>query len=182
MTSLMSVAMTTSPASFASNDLVQRVAANLADVRGRIVRCGRTIESVRIVGVTKTFGVDVVRAASAVGLHDVGENYLDELEEKNYATDDLDLTWYFLGAVQTNKITRLTKSANVLCAVSRVKEIERIARARPGMSIYMQVDCTQGVTRNGAPASDIVAPTRADLRIRRAWTHDGRTPGRTGRS
>jgi uncharacterized pyridoxal phosphate-containing UPF0001 family protein len=155
MTSLTSVAMTTSPASFASNELVQRVAANLADVRARIVRCGRALESVRIVGVTKTFGVDVVRAASAVGLRDIGENYVDDLEEKRSVTLDLDLTWYFLGAVQTNKISRVTKAANVLSAVSRVKEIDKIARARPGMAIYVQVDCTSGVTRNGAPVSDV---------------------------
>ena len=158
--------MTTSPASFASDELVQRVAANLADVRARIVRCGRPLESVRIVAVTKTFGADVVRAASAVGLRDVGESYVDELEEKRSATRDLDLTWYFLGAVQTNKINRLTKAAHVLCAVSRVKEIDKIARARPRMVIYVQVDCTGGVTRNGAPTSDV-----ADL-VRHARTRE----------
>src|ERR1700689_3781766 len=155
MTSLTSVAMTTFPASFANDDLVQRVAANLAEVRARIVRCGRTLESVRIVGVTKTFGADVVRAASAVGLRDVGENYVDELATKKNATEDLDLTWYFLGAVQTNKISRVTKFANVLCGVSRVTEIDKIARARPHMALYIQVDCTGGVTRNGAPANDV---------------------------
>ena len=160
MTSLTSVAMTTFPASFASDELVQRVSANLADVRARIVRCGRALESVRIVGVTKTFGVDVVRAASEVGLRDVGENYVAELEEKKSATQDLDLTWYFLGTLQTNKILRVTTAANVLCAVSRVKEIDRIARARPRMAIYVQVDCTNGVTRNGAPASEVAGLVR----------------------
>ena len=147
--------MTTSPASSASDEQVQRVAANLADVRARIVRCGRALESVRIVGVTKTFGADIVRAASVVGLRDIGENYVDELEEKRSATEDLDLTWYFLGAVQSNKISRITKAANVLCAVSRAKEIDKIARVRPAMAIYVQVDCTNGATRNGAPASDV---------------------------
>jgi len=49
-----------------------------------------------------------VRAASEVGLRDVGENYVAELEEKKSATQDLDLTWYFLGALQTNKILRVT--------------------------------------------------------------------------
>jgi uncharacterized pyridoxal phosphate-containing UPF0001 family protein len=166
--------MTTSPASFASDELVQRVAANLADVRARIVRCGRALDSVRIVGVTKTFGVDVVRAANTVGLHDIGENYVDELEEKKNNTSDLDLTWYFLGAVQTNKIARVTACADVLCAVSRDKEIDKIARARPGMSLYVQVDCTNGVTRNGAPASDVAQlvqrARKSDLDVRGLMT------------
>jgi hypothetical protein len=174
MTSLTPVAMTTCPASFASDELVQRVAANLADVRARIVGCGRSLESVRIVGVTKTFGADVVRAARAVGLRDVGENYVDELEEKKSATEDLDLTWYFLGAVQTNKIRRVTKVANVLCTLSRVKEIDKIARARPHMAVYVQVDCTGRVTRNGAPArevADLVKLARArELDVRGLMT------------
>jgi hypothetical protein len=155
MTSSTSVAMTTYPASFASDDLVRRVAANLAEVRARIISSGRALESVRIVAVTKTFGPEFVRAASEVGLRTVGENYVDELSEKKAATTTLGLAWFYLGALQSNKIRRLVSIADVLCAVSRVKEIERIARERSGMAIYVQVDCTGAPARNGAPPGEV---------------------------
>ena len=155
MISLTSVAMTTYPASSASDELVPRVAANLAEVRARIIRSGRTLESVRIVAVTKTFGPEVVRAASEVGLRTVGENYVDELSEKKAATSELHLSWFYLGALQSNKIRRLVSVADVLCGVSRVKEIERIASERSGMAIYVQVDCTGAAARNGAPPSRV---------------------------
>ena len=96
--------MTTSPASSANPELVARVAQNLATLRARIAATGRDPDTIRVVAVTKTFGVDAVRAAAANGLRDLGENYVDELETKYAQSRDLDLSWYFLGALQSNKI------------------------------------------------------------------------------
>jgi hypothetical protein len=147
--------MTTSQASSASHELVHRVVANLAVAKARIASTGRDPERIRVVGVTKTFGADVVRAASAAGITCVGENYLDELVAKHSATGDLALTWHYLGSLQTNKIARLCEHADLLCGVSRLKEIEKIAHVRPGMAIYVQVDFTGAAQRNGAGESEV---------------------------
>jgi PLP dependent protein len=147
--------MTTSPASSANPELVERVAQNLSTLVARIVSSGRDPASIRIVAVTKTFGVDAVRAAAANGLLDVGENYVEELETKVAEVRDLDLTWFFLGALQSNKIARAAAAANVLATVSRAKELERIARGATRPSLYVQVDYTGGATRNGALASEV---------------------------
>jgi len=119
-------AMTTFPVSSANPELVARVAQNLAALHARIVSTGRELATIRIVAVTKTFGVEAVRAAAANGLLDVGENYVDELETKFAQSRDLDLSWYFLGPLQSNKIARVASCASVLCTVSRIKELEKI--------------------------------------------------------
>lgn len=147
--------MTTSPASFASDELVQRVAANLAAIRRRVTATGRVLASVRIVAVTKTFPASLVRAAAAVGLDTLGENYVDELEEKRRATADLALRWHFLGALQSNKIARIAAASDVVCGVSRLKELERIATHHPGMAIYVEVDHTGEAKRNGASPREV---------------------------
>jgi PLP dependent protein len=105
---------------------------------------------VRVVAVTKTFGPEVVRAAAGAGLGVVGENYVAELVAKRDATRDLELTWHFLGALQTNKIARVCAAADVLCSVSRDRELERIAAARPGARVYVEADFTDAPTRTGA--------------------------------
>ncbi|MHB1208331.1 MAG: YggS family pyridoxal phosphate enzyme [Acidimicrobiales bacterium] len=156
--------MTTSPASFASRELVQRVTENLGVIRERIASSGRDAASVRIVAVTKTFGPDAVRAAHEVGLRFVGENYVDEMHAKRVATADLAMTWHYLGALQSNKIGHAVQWADLLCGVSRAKEIERIARTRPEMPIYVQVDYTNAQGRNGADpelAASLVKQARA---------------------
>jgi hypothetical protein len=152
-----SVAMTISPASSANPELVARVARNLAALRARIASSGRDPASIRVVAVTKTFGIDAVRAALANGLDHLGENYVDELETKHTQCDGLDVTWHFLGALQSNKIARVARCANVIEAVSRTKELERIAAGDARPALYVQVDYTGGVTRNGAPASEVAA-------------------------
>jgi hypothetical protein len=155
MTFSTSVAMTTSPASFASDPLVARVAANLALVRARVAASAPNPERVRVVAVTKTFGVEAVLAAAAVGLGDVGENYVDELEAKRGQAGDTTLRWHYLGALQTNKIARVCGAADVICGVSRLRELERIAACSTRAALYLQVDFTGAQGRNGAPASEI---------------------------
>ena len=146
-----SVAMTTYPASCADDELNELVRANLGDIRRRIRATGRTLESVRIVAVTKTFGPAAVRAAAAAGLQSVGENYVQELIDKRAVTADLTLSWHFLGALQTNKVKRLAGSADVLCGVSRVKELDSIAAHGVCAALYVQIDFTGLPTRRGAP-------------------------------
>ena len=154
-TSSTSAAMTTYPASFDSDDLVRRVAENLARVRARITATGRDPDGLRIVAVTKTFGSEYVRAARHVGLEAVGENYVEEMRAKRAATSDVDVRWHYLGALQSNKIHRVLECADVVCGVARVKELARIASGRPGASIYVQVDFTGALQRNGARPSDV---------------------------
>jgi uncharacterized pyridoxal phosphate-containing UPF0001 family protein len=148
--------MTTYPASSASDELLARVKTNLGALRTRVAASAPDPSAVRIVAVTKTFGLDVVAAAVSLGLFDVGENYLNELESKRAASDDR-IRWHYLGAVQTNKIARLCRVADVLCGVSREKELEHIARCDATPGLYIQVDYTGAAERNGAMPSEVSA-------------------------
>jgi uncharacterized pyridoxal phosphate-containing UPF0001 family protein len=111
--------------------------------------------SVRVVAVTKTFPAPVVAAAYAAGLRVVGENYASELIAKRAATRGLDLTWHFLGALQSNKIARIAAAADVLCSVSRVRELERLAAVKPGARLYVEVDFTDLPTRRSAAPDEV---------------------------
>ncbi len=59
-------------------------------------------QSVTLVAVTKTHGVDAVLAAHAAGLADVGENRVQEADAKR-AECTVDMTWHLIGHVQRNK-------------------------------------------------------------------------------
>jgi uncharacterized pyridoxal phosphate-containing UPF0001 family protein len=142
--------MTTSPASSAS-DLRERIGANLEVVRQRIASTGRDVDSVRVVAVTKTFSPETVRAAVEVGLRDFGENYVDELCAKRDIVPEG--VWHFLGALQSNKIARATRCADVLSGVSRDRELNKLASLASTAMLDIQVDFTQRAERNGAPPS-----------------------------
>ncbi|HEY5439041.1 MAG TPA: YggS family pyridoxal phosphate enzyme [Acidimicrobiales bacterium] len=147
--------MTTSPASSGSSAFAQRVAANLEVLRARITSTGRDPATIRIVAVTKTFGVDAVLAALSLGLTAVGENYVDELCSKREAVGESVARWHYLGALQSNKIHQAVSCADVLCSVARLKEIEKIAACDREQRIYVQVDYTRAPSRNGAAPSEV---------------------------
>lgn len=115
-----------------------------------------------MIGVTKGFGPDAVRAARAAGLDALGENYAAELVAKA-ATAPPGTEWHFLGAVQRNKVGQLAPLVAVWESVARHEEGTRIARFAPGAAVLVQVDTTGLPGRNGcAPEEtpDLVARLR----------------------
>ena len=142
--------ISTSPPSCASDDVARRLNA----VRQRIERAGGDPARVRVVGVTKGFGPDAVRAARRAGLRDLGENYATELVTKAAVVDDA-VVWHFLGAVQRNKVPLLAPLVGVWQSVARAAEAARIARFAPGAQVLVQVDTTGLPGRNGCPPSGV---------------------------
>jgi uncharacterized pyridoxal phosphate-containing UPF0001 family protein len=144
--------MTTFPASSA-DELRERVGANLEAALRRIEATGRDPQSVRIVAVTKTFGVREVLVARELGLAHFGENYVEELCAKRDAA--LDGSWHFLGTLQTNKIARIATCADVLSGVAREKELTKLATLASASALDIQVDFTGRAERNGVPPEDV---------------------------
>ena len=108
----------------------------------------------RVVGVTKGFGPDAVRAAREAGLGDLGENYAAELVAKAPAVGD-GVVWHFLGAVQRNKVAPLAPLVGLWQSVAREAEGARIARFAPGARVLVQVDTTGLPGRNGCAPTEV---------------------------
>ena len=85
------------------------LAERVAEVRARIeaaqARSGHG-QQVTIVAVTKTHGPEAARAAYEAGLHDVGENKVQEALKKMAAVD-VPVRWHLIGHLQRNKIKAL---------------------------------------------------------------------------
>jgi PLP dependent protein len=85
------------------------LAERVADVRARIdaaVSRGGHGQQVTIVAVTKTHGPEAARAAYQAGLHDVGENKVQEALKKITAVD-VPVRWHLIGHLQRNKVKAL---------------------------------------------------------------------------
>jgi len=154
--------ISTSPPSSANSVTGDQVAQRLDAIRERIARAGGDSGRVRVVAVTKGFGVDAVQAALGAGLRDVGENYAAELLAKSDAltgagrgADGSDVVWHFLGAVQRNKVGALAPVVGMWQSIARESEGERLARFCPGATVLVQVDATGLPGRNGCPPGDV---------------------------
>ena len=63
---------------------------------------GRNPNSVRLVAVSKTKPVSMIKAAYDAGQRHFGENYVHEIVEKSPHLPK-DICWHFIGTLQTNK-------------------------------------------------------------------------------
>ena len=72
-------------------------------IRDAALAVGRPPESVRLVAVSKTVAAGRVREAVQAGITLLGENYIQEAREKIEALQDLDVSWHFIGHLQSNK-------------------------------------------------------------------------------
>jgi PLP dependent protein len=123
-------------------------AQRLAAVRDRIGSAGGDASSIRIVAVTKGFGVGAVDQAVSAGLSDVGENYAQELLAKSESVSP-DPRWHFLGRIQTNKVRRLAPLVTVWHGVDRLAAAEAIAGAGAGAEVLVQVNVAGIQSKNG---------------------------------
>ncbi|MGH2684914.1 MAG: alanine racemase, partial [Actinomycetota bacterium] len=111
-------------------DTLAPLEAAIAAVRTRVVdacaRADRRPDEIRLVGVTKGVGPDLVRLAARAGIEEFGENYVQELREKRAAAPDA--VWHFIGRLQRNKVRRVVEEADVVQTLEPGPAAERLAR------------------------------------------------------
>ena len=136
----------------------KEVADRVAHVRSEISNAGGS--EVSLIAVTKSFGIDALRAASNAGCEGVGENYAQELLEKiTVGLPSIDV--HFIGALQSNKVRLLSEHIALWQSVDRDSVVDELGRRAPGASILIQVDTTQEPSKGGVPPDQLDA-----LRVR----------------
>ncbi len=131
----------------------QLVAKKIHDLQERLSQLSPD-RDVRIVAVTKGFGVDAPRAALAAGLTMIGENYAQELVSKHEQLSPIErerIEWHFLGRLQRNKVRSLASIVSVWQSVDRVELIDEIARRAPGAKVMIQLNLSEEPQKGGAP-------------------------------
>jgi pyridoxal phosphate enzyme (YggS family) len=150
----------------------EELALRLAEVRDRIAKAcdaaGRDVGEVTLIAVTKTRPASDVRLLSELGITDVGENRDAEAAPKAAQCADLDLTWHFIGQLQTNKCASVVRYASVVHSVDRPRLVSELGRAArrvlgPGrpLECLIQVSLDGDPERGGAPADRVPALAQA---------------------
>lgn len=137
----------------------------LAEVRARIEEVAPDPQAVRLVAVTKGFGIDTVRRALDAGLVDLGESYVQELVAKAGEIDaEVDARvngdprparplprWHAIGRLQRNKVRKAAPFVSLWHSVDRLSLGAEIARRAPGASVLAQVNTSGESQKGGCP-------------------------------
>ena len=143
----------------------------LHEVRRRIAaaaaRAGRDPASIRLIGVSKTIPAARVRAAATAGLHDFGENRVQEGLDKIAALPNLGVEWHLIGHLQSNKAKKAAGAFAWIQSVDSQDLLAKIDRAAGELGtrpkILIQVDLANEATKHGADAAAVRALVDAAL-------------------
>jgi hypothetical protein len=139
------------------------LAARWAAVRARVdAACraaGREPAEVAVLPVSKTFGPEVVREATALGLRRFGENKVQELRDKSAALADLALDWVLIGHLQTNKAKDVARLASEVQSLDRLELAEALHRRLQAegrtLDVLVQVKTSPEESKHGLPPDEL---------------------------
>jgi len=134
---------------------MSEIADNIVRVREKIagaaVRAGRTPEEITLVAVTKKKPASAVLEALAAGVTAVGENYVQEAEEKR--KEIASGSWHLLGHLQSNKARLAVSLFDLIQSVDSVRlaaALNRQALEKP-QAVLVQVHLGDEETKTGLP-------------------------------
>ena len=93
--------------------------------------CNRAESDIRIVAVSKTMPVEIVKEAIEIGMTDFGENYIQEARDKISTLAAHPVTWHFIGHLQSNKAKYAVRMFDLIHSVDSLKlarELDKSAR------------------------------------------------------
>jgi pyridoxal phosphate enzyme (YggS family) len=139
---------------------------NLRAVRQTIARSaervGRDPKEVVLVAVTKTFPVERIREALAVGLRLLGENRVQEALPKIDEIGPANVDWHLIGHLQTNKVKFIEgrfRMVQSLDAVALVAALDH--RIQSPLDVLVEVNVAEEPQKTGVLPADLEAVVHA---------------------
>ena len=136
---------------------------NLNRVREQIVQaasaCKRESDSILLLAVSKKKPASDIRQAWELGQRDFGENYLQEALQKMEELKDLDITWHFIGAIQSNKTRNIAEAFDWAHCIDRAKIARRLSEQRPPdlgpLNVCIQVNIDHESSKAGIELAEL---------------------------
>jgi hypothetical protein len=143
----------------AAVDLQQRSRALRDDIAAVASGCGRRVDDITVVAITKTHGLDVARSAVAAGFTDIGESRVQETEKK-FATERLDCRLHLVGHLQSNKAKKAVGLFDMIQSVDSLRLAGRIdaeaGKANRRLPILMEVNTSGERQKFGLAPEEVV--------------------------
>ncbi|MDR3240062.1 MAG: YggS family pyridoxal phosphate-dependent enzyme [Clostridiales bacterium] len=152
---------------------VKRIQENIASAADR---AGRDPAAVRLIGVTKTVGVEQIRALLAAGVTALGENRPQALAEKYEAIGrpdgqaagqtaeqaiGLQAEWHLIGHLQTNKIKLILDKTVLIHSVDSLHLAETLNRQaallQKNADILIEINIAGELAKQGAAPQEAAA-------------------------
>ncbi|PHR64472.1 YggS family pyridoxal phosphate-dependent enzyme [Pseudidiomarina marina] len=139
------------------------IAERIKEVRNEIARVceqyQRKQNSVKLIAVSKTKPAADIASAYHAGQRDFGENYVQEAIAKIMQLSEYDITWHFIGPIQSNKTRDIAEHFAWVHSVDRAKIARRLAQQRPAemppLNVLIQVNIDDDQAKSGVAPEEV---------------------------
>lgn len=147
---------------------------NLKEVRAEIDalarKAGRDPSEVKLIAVSKTKPVELIKEAVAAGACDLGENKPQELATKYPEFEGDKVSWHMIGNLQKNKVRHIIDKTELIHSVdslSLAQEINKRAEAiDKTQNILIQVNVSGEESKSGVAPEDAVELVREIAKLK----------------
>jgi len=110
-----------------------------------------------IVAATKYIGIPEIKELVKLGITDIGENRVLTFLEKYEALKDLDITWHFIGHLQSKKVKKMINKIDYLHSLDRLSLAEEIQKHRETpLNCFIQVNISNEESKYGLPMDNVI--------------------------
>lgn len=132
-----------------------------SEIRKAELNAHRKNGSVQLLAVSKTKpSSDIINAYQA-GQRHFGESYLQEALIKQKELGSYQITWHFIGPIQSNKTRQIATHFSWVHSVDRLKIAKRLSEQRPdylpSLNICIQVNISNELSKSGFQLDELPA-------------------------
>lgn len=136
---------------------------------------GRPRDSVQLLAVSKTKPAGDIAELYRLGQRHFAENYLQEALTKQQQLAAFNISWHFIGPIQSNKTKLIAFHFAWVHSVDRLKIAQRFSEQRPDylppLNICLQVNISDEASKSGVSVDELPALVQAvgelpNLRLR----------------
>jgi len=136
---------------------MENIAENLKGTLDRIhaaeQKYGRQSGAVSLLAVSKAHDVNAIHNAIAAGQREFAENYLQEAISKIQSLPQQNLTWHFIGPIQSNKCRQISECFDWVHSIDRLKVAVKLGEMRPAakplLNVCIQVNISGEASKAG---------------------------------
>ena len=137
-------------------NLQERILEIKQNIQSACKKVGRDQSEITIVAVTKSVSVQRAQDVVDAGIISLGENRAEGLIQKQQDMQDKDVSWHYIGNIQSRKVRDIVEDISYLHSLSRksiAKEIQK--RASKPINCFVQVNVSGEESKSGVAPEEL---------------------------
>jgi len=122
-----------------------------------------------LLAVSKGHSVSKIKEAYDLGQRAFGENYLQEFIDKKNELNYLDISWHFIGRLQSKKIKNIVGECDLIHSVGELKHLEEINKRAGSKKVIQNILLQVNLVEEGSKAGFKI--DEAEVILKENWDH-----------